>query len=259
MCTRREKMALGVMAGYIALMAIGLGVWRFAFGIYYADANFGKTYVIVEAAMCTFAWFGWRWIERTHFSGDEKPIPPTFGKIRRAWVFAPFALTLGYAVLVLLIDGHVPDSVWPVVSLLILVAFVGFSEELIFRGVVLRNFMAERSVFVAIVVSATGFSLLHSVNVIGGLPLQDVLMQMASTFSAGLLFAGLYLCLNSLWPLMIYHALFDFSLLASGLFGVDMQYHLVPLTLLEYLLVIPIVWWVATRYKVPQDEMMLNT
>jgi membrane protease YdiL (CAAX protease family) len=100
---------------------------------------------------------------------------------------------------------------------------VGTGEELAFRGILLHSFLGDRSsrtrVALAMLVSAIGFSLLHSVNSFGGEPLQDVLSQLAYTFRFGLLFAPLMLRLNNIVPLMIVHWLWDFvqfSTLISG-------------------------------------------
>jgi len=109
-------------------------------------------------------------------------------------------------------------------------AFVGFvtlmigaGEELAFRGILLHSFLcahASRSrVALAMFVSAVGFALLHSVNVFGGEPLEDMLAQLLYTFRYGMLFAPLMLRLKNIIPLMVVHWLWDwvqFSTLISG-------------------------------------------
>ncbi len=100
---------------------------------------------------------------------------------------------------------------------------IGTGEELAFRGILLHSFLGKADsrarVAIAMLVSAIGFSLLHSVNVFGGEPVPDVLGQMAYTFRSGMLFAPLMLRLRNIIPLMIAHWLFDFvqfSTLISG-------------------------------------------
>lgn len=100
---------------------------------------------------------------------------------------------------------------------------VGTGEELAFRGILLHSFLgthASRSrVALAMFISAVGFALLHSVNVFGGEPLEDMLGQLLYTFRFGMLFAPLMLRLKNIIPLMVVHWLWDwvqFSTLISG-------------------------------------------
>jgi uncharacterized protein len=105
----------------------------------------------------------------------------------------------------------------------IVTLMVGTGEELAFRGILLHSLLgthASRSrVALAMLVSAVGFALLHSVNVFGGEPLEDMLGQLLYTFRWGMLFAPLMLRLKNIVPLMIVHWLWDwvqFSTLISG-------------------------------------------
>lgn len=100
---------------------------------------------------------------------------------------------------------------------------IGTGEELVFRGILLHSFLGKADsrarVAMAMLVSAVGFSLLHSVNVFGEEPLPDMLGQLVYTFRSGMLFAPLMLRLRNIMPLMIAHWLFDFvqfSTLISG-------------------------------------------
>lgn len=102
-------------------------------------------------------------------------------------------------------------------------SMIGTGEELAFRGILLHSFLgtqASRSrVALAMFVSAVGFALLHSVNVFGGEPLEDMLGQLLYTFRFGMLFAPLMLRLKNIIPLMVVHWLWDwvqFSTLISG-------------------------------------------
>jgi pyruvate dehydrogenase complex dihydrolipoamide acetyltransferase long form len=61
----------------------------------------------------------------------------------------------------------------------LLMILVGFSEELMFRGVVLRAGLGEVSTGQAILISAVLFSLLHSVNVLAFVPLDGMLRTVA--------------------------------------------------------------------------------
>ncbi|MBD1858751.1 MULTISPECIES: CPBP family intramembrane glutamic endopeptidase [Leptolyngbya] len=87
---------------------------------------------------------------------------------------------------------------------------VGFGEEIMYRGIVLHAFLTTNRVRWAMLVSAIAFSLLHAVNVFGGVPLLAVPIQLLNTFQFGFLFAPLMLKLNNILPLIIFHWLWDF-------------------------------------------------
>lgn len=95
---------------------------------------------------------------------------------------------------------------------------VGFGEEIMYRGIVLHAFLTTNRVRWAMLVSAIAFSLLHAVNVFGGVPLLAVPIQLLNTFQFGFFFAPLMLKLNNILPLIIFHWLWDFvQILAPSL------------------------------------------
>lgn len=95
---------------------------------------------------------------------------------------------------------------------------VGFGEEIMYRGIVLHAFLTTRRVRWAMLVSSIAFSLLHAVNVFGGVPLLAVPIQLLNTFQFGFFFAPLMLKLNNILPLIIYHWLWDFlQIMAASL------------------------------------------
>jgi membrane protease YdiL (CAAX protease family) len=99
--------------------------------------------------------------------------------------------------------------------------FIGFTEELLTRGIavkILRD-AGLREVVVAVISSAL-FALLHSVNVLTGQPPLTVVLTVVFAFGFGMM---MYLVLrvtgNLVWPMLI-HALTDpTTFLASG--GID--------------------------------------
>jgi membrane protease YdiL (CAAX protease family) len=96
---------------------------------------------------------------------------------------------------------------------------VGFGEEIMYRGIVLHGFLTSQNLRWAMLVSAIAFSLLHAVNVFGGLTLVSVPFQLLTTFLFGFFFASLMLKLNNILPLIIFHWLWDFVLIAAPLAG----------------------------------------
>lgn len=96
---------------------------------------------------------------------------------------------------------------------------VGIGEETMYRGIVLHGFLTTGRVRWAMFVSAIAFSLLHAVNVFGGVALLGVPMQLIMTFLFGFLLAPLMLKLNNIVPLILFHWLWDFVLFAAPLLG----------------------------------------
>lgn len=137
--------------------------------------------------------------------------------------------------------------------------FVGIGEEIMYRGIVLHAFLATDRVRWAMLVSAIAFSLLHSVNVFGGMPLLGVPTQLIMTFLWGLFFSPLMLKLNNIVPLIIFHWLWDFALFAAPLMGEEVHSSVSAIALLNLRLeiMIGIALWVQIK-QVPAQAIRLH-
>jgi len=100
-----------------------------------------------------------------------------------------------------------------VVAALVVVAavdlMVGFAEDTLFRGILLRGEMEYRNVFLAMLVSAIGFSLFHLTNLLIAPP-DMVFGQLGAALMVGLCLAPLALLVGDLKPLVIWHLIWDF-------------------------------------------------
>ena len=135
------------------------------------------------------------------------------------WIFVVLAIIP----IVLRFAGIDYDSygVPVVVTMLLIGLLIGFTEELLYRGIVIKILRdgGHREISVA-VISSLLFALSHSVNLLSGQPLLTVALTVVFTFGFGMV---MYLVLrvtgNIVWPMLI-HALTDpTTFLASG--GVD--------------------------------------
>ncbi|OEH93815.1 CPBP family intramembrane glutamic endopeptidase [Bacillus solimangrovi] len=91
------------------------------------------------------------------------------------------------------------------VSFLILYILVGFSEEMLGRGYIMKTMLDRgNSKLVALITSSIIFSLLHSMN-----PNVSILGLMNIVF-VGILFAYMYLATNSLWMPIGYHITWNY-------------------------------------------------
>jgi uncharacterized protein len=112
--------------------------------------------------------------------------------------------------------GLPPAGVW--LWILLNTFFVGFSEELMFRGALLQAFRRTVSIWPAVLLTSFLFGAIHSLNVFMTGDLRSALIQSIAALLSGLFFIALRLRTGSLWPSIIVHCLWDFAtftLLAS--------------------------------------------
>lgn len=203
---------------YTAIIGAGMAVMHHGFGATYGQPAMVRTLWVFELLGAGFL----LWVTRR--CGGLKA--HGFGAInwsQMIWL-APLYLVLAAMIAKLASALIVSDLnvVQPAfIGLIALTTFlVGFSEELGFRGILLRAAMTRFSAPKAMLVSALGFSLLHAVNVFGGLVPAALAGQLILTFVLGLLLAPVALRVGALWPLIIWHFLWDFLLIVGAYLGV---------------------------------------
>ncbi len=94
---------------------------------------------------------------------------------------------------------------------------IGYVEELLFRGFLLRGMLAEGRTAVAIVVSALTFGLGHIVNLFAGQASFETLMQVIFAVAWGFIFTMVAFKSGSMIPCIIAHAMID----VFSLYGAD--------------------------------------
>ena len=105
-----------------------------------------------------------------------------------------------------------PETVLYIVSMLC----VGFVEEVIFRGFLLRAILGKH-VLRALFISGLTFGLGHIVNLLNGADFLPTLLQMGYAFAVGFLFAVIVYKGKSLYPCIITHSFLN----ASSVFAVE--------------------------------------
>lgn len=199
---------------FILIQGLTFAVTYYGFGFPYGSVGEARLSVISEFLLALLVLYyirryaSWRQVGYGEFSW-----------LRLLW-FVPMLLPmllLGVNFIIRLVSAGPSGSEMVVVLLAALMTlFVGFAEETMFRGILLRGEMARRNVLVAMLVSAIGFSLLHSVNVLGGIPVNAMLDQLSSTLIMGLTLTPMALLVGNLTPLVIWHFLYDFTRLAQS-------------------------------------------
>jgi membrane protease YdiL (CAAX protease family) len=91
---------------------------------------------------------------------------------------------------------------------------VGYTEETMFRGILFFGSTERFTLLWGAIISAIIFGLFHYLNMIGGQGFGITTSQVVHAFSVGFMYASLRLMTGSLWPVMLLHALWDFSILS---------------------------------------------
>lgn len=139
----------------------------------------------------------------------------------RWWMWSAPALVAAGAVAVLATNDYTLYSKTVVALIAVAGIFIGFSEELLFRGLVVELLRAGRhSEWVVMAISSLMFALLHAINIPGD---GDVRGDVANIVLALPFGVCMYLTLrvtgNLMWPILM-HALYDSSaFLATGWSG----------------------------------------
>jgi membrane protease YdiL (CAAX protease family) len=94
---------------------------------------------------------------------------------------------------------------------------VGLSEELMFRSVLLQGFLTKYSMWPAILMSSVIFGSVHAVNGFTTGDFSSALWQSASAFLQGVGYAAIRVRTRSVWPMVVVHGLWDFSLMITML------------------------------------------
>ena len=116
---------------------------------------------------------------------------------------------------------------WPSPNVVFFLALntilVGFSEELMFRGVLYRAFTTALTFWPAIWLTSALFGAVHVLNVFTTGDLFSATLQALTAFMAGTFFLAVVLKTHSILPSMLLHTLWDFLLttMAAGAPALD--------------------------------------
>ena len=95
-------------------------------------------------------------------------------------------------------------------ELLLIALLIGFSEETIYRGLML-NALKARGPWTAAIITSVLFGVSHSLNLLSGKSGAEILIQVCYALAIGFGFAAVALRTGLLWPLILVHALIDFT------------------------------------------------
>jgi membrane protease YdiL (CAAX protease family) len=138
---------------------------------------------------------------------------PQRGTLRVIW---PWLLYLALFAASALNGGLPPASI--TLFILANTLLVGWSEEVMFRGVCLRGLFRSYGIWVAILGSSVLFGAMHVLNVFLTGDLRGAVLQAVAAFLSGVFLAAVRLRTGSLWTGIILHGLWDAGtfLVAAG-------------------------------------------
>lgn len=102
---------------------------------------------------------------------------------------------------------------------------IGWTEEIIFRGVILNLFFdcfskTKKGILGAILLNGLLFGALHLSNVSSGVTVTSACIQAVTAGMLGVILAATYARTRNIWIVITAHALIDFAgLMGSGIFG----------------------------------------
>lgn len=126
-------------------------------------------------------------------------------------------------------------------------AVVGFTEETLFRGVLLYALVrvwgaSRRGVLLSAGLTAVMFAVTHSLAGLAGIRLPVILAIWVNAFVSGVWYAAVVLQWGSLWPVMLLHGLSNLIVQAGG-FAMAPEVGEVEGTLRATLLELPLMLW----------------
>ncbi len=120
-------------------------------------------------------------------------------------------------------DYPVPGLIYAAISM----AFVGFAEELIFRGFLFKAMLKDGNVKAAVIVSSVTFGMGHIMNLFTGHDLIPTLTQVIFAVAMGFVFTLVFYKSGSLLPGILAHSFID----VTSVFAADEGSQLVNLVL----------------------------
>jgi membrane protease YdiL (CAAX protease family) len=222
---RPITLALLLTVGWIAL-GLGIGAAAMALAPQY-QPDFITLCVLSGVVALLLTGLGWWRI--VGFNA-----PSAWRELRLLWLPAVVTLVLPFLAGVNLLDASTA------VYLTVAYALTGFMEEAWSRGIILQ-ILRPTGVLPTVVYSALFFALLHATNFLFRNP-AIVLAQMVGAFCFGVAYAALRIRTNTLWFLVLLHALHDLLLRYSN-------FPLIPLDVVQDILLVAYGFYLIRHHR----------
>lgn len=181
----------------------------------YTNPMFAADYIYAELGVAILAILSVVFLFPGRSIGFRKP------KIKNKKILIPIIIMLIVsfvrwgASFIMIGEGEVINY-YLIFRILLTVLVVGFTEEWMYRGLLLsvlsRKFGLRNGALVALVL----FGVLHIFNIAGGLPLSNAIIQFINTIIIGSVFLYTAIETGSILIPIIVHGLYDFMVISSG-------------------------------------------
>lgn len=152
----------------------------------------------------------------TTYLGWWRPVMDERPRTARRWTMIVTLLYLVTALASIATSGVFTLEASHVLALALGCALVGFSEEILTRGLMLVGFRGSMSEGWVWFLTSLLFGLLHGLNVFFGQSLASTVRQLAFAFVAGSALYVIRMAQAALFPAMVLHALWDFGTLGAS-------------------------------------------
>lgn len=169
------------------------------------------------------------------------------GNLRSFLYFVPLVIITGINLWNgVTLNYSIATSILTVISM----CFVGFLEEVIFRGFLFKG-MCRSNVRIAIIVSSLTFGMGHVVNLLLGEPLFDTLLQLVYASAIGFCYTAIFYAGGSIIPCIISHAVFN----SLGTFAVEPsgEIHII-FTVVQTIISVGYGGWLLHKTRVIDNE-----
>lgn len=188
-----------------------------------------------------------------------------FGKVKRKYLYLilPHLLIILCMINTFIIgvaqnSSHYNITIW--INLFIILVgslAAGFCEEVLFRGVLLNTLRKNNSLVYSMVISSVGFSILHITTILSGKSIFYAIINVIIASLLGSAFVALLLKINNLWPLIIYHALWNYILIASDILELNLSKAAYYNNTVNIILTI-ILWFILIRDEKKKNKFIFN-
>lgn len=146
------------------------------------------------------------------FNPIKKPVYKTFLIILPCLIIVVNNLP---AIALITKTAYVTEPIGSILLFALSCFFVGFFEEVLFRGIVLLLFLERceksvKSVFKAIIYSSLIFGFVHLFNLFSGAGIGSVVLQIGYSFLLGCMWATILIITKNIWFCIAMHAIYNF-------------------------------------------------
>lgn len=188
-----------------------------------------------------------------------------FAKINKGsliW-FTPYLVVLGFMICKFISEiysniNSFTKTTWIIMICTFIGTFLaGFSEEVIFRGIFLHSFKTRKSIIGAMLLSSLGFSIFHISTIVMGIPILDVILRVIYSSLLGFAFVGLVIKINNIWPIIIYHIIWNYIIIVSNAIGIHISSITSICNLLNLIMAI-ILWKIIIKDEAHKNRFVYN-